>query len=44
MKITTKVLHIENKVSKTGSKYQLVHVLLTIAGQEFVRKFAIFGQ
>lgn len=44
MEVDTKILHIEgNKVAKNGSRYSLVHLLIQIDGQEFVRKFAIFS-
>ena len=42
MTIKTKVLHVEKKIAKNGSHYELVHVLITVGGQEFVRQFAIF--
>lgn len=44
MKTSTKVLHTENKIAKNGNKYRLVHLLIILDGQEFVRKFALFGQ
>jgi len=42
MKISCKSLFVEKKVAKNGSKYRLVHLLITIDGQEQVRRIAVF--
>nr|AVQ10166.1 hypothetical protein [Gokushovirinae environmental samples] len=41
-KASIRILHTENRVAKNGSKYKMVHCLITIDGQEYVRRFALF--
>lgn len=43
MTTETKVLHVQQKTAKNGSKYQLVLMLVTINGVEFIRRFAVFS-
>lgn len=42
METSIKILHIQKLVAKNGTRYQLVHCLVTIGKSEFVRRFAIF--
>lgn len=37
------VIHVFNRRSKNGTPYRLVIAVIDIAGEQFLRKFAIFG-
>jgi len=37
-----KILHVQNKLTKEGKPYQIIHALVTIDGVDFVRSFFYF--
>lgn len=42
MNADIKILHMSEKIAKNGNRYVIYHCLITVGGQEFVRKFYIF--
>lgn len=42
MESSIKILHTEEKLTKDGRTYRLVHALIKIGSSEFVRKFYVF--